>query len=262
MRKYLKIFTCGVQDATAYRGNLIVGVLSNFVITAVMFYIWQVIYEMNAVIDNYNWEDMKIYLFISFICNSTLSWSAETKISRKIITGEITSDLIKPMGFMSMTFFETAGSSVPVSLISILLMSVVAFFMKIQILTNPIVYLMFIISFVFSFVINFFISFICALLCFWTENYFGITKTKQVIVNFFSGALIPLNMMPGVLQKIAYGLPFQGIVFIPSSIFMGSVSGMDAIYLILSQAVWCIVLYVIQVVLWRCAIKKVVINGG
>ena len=66
MRKYLKIFTCGVQDATAYRGNLIVGVLSNFVITAVMFYIWQVIYEMNAVIDNYNWEDMKIYLFISF----------------------------------------------------------------------------------------------------------------------------------------------------------------------------------------------------
>ena len=141
-------------------------------------------------------------------------------------------------------------------------MSVVAFFMKIQIPTNPIVYLMFIISFVFSFVINFFISFICALLCFWTENYFGITKSKQVIVNFFSGALIPLNMMPGVLQKIAYGLPFQGIVFIPSSIFMGSVSGMDAIYLILSQAVWCIVLYVIQVVLWRCAIKKVVINGG
>lgn len=30
MRKYFKIFTCGVQDASAYRGNLIVGVLSNF----------------------------------------------------------------------------------------------------------------------------------------------------------------------------------------------------------------------------------------
>ena len=29
MRKYFKIFTCGVQDASAYRGNLIVGVLSN-----------------------------------------------------------------------------------------------------------------------------------------------------------------------------------------------------------------------------------------
>ena len=43
MRKYFKIFTCGVQDASAYRGNLIVGVLSNFIITAVMFYIWKVI---------------------------------------------------------------------------------------------------------------------------------------------------------------------------------------------------------------------------
>ena len=83
MRKYFKIFTCGVQDASAYRGNLIVGVLSNFIITAVMFYIWKVIYETNVIIDNYNWEDMKIYLFISFICNSTLSWSAETKISKK-----------------------------------------------------------------------------------------------------------------------------------------------------------------------------------
>ena len=87
MRKYFKIFTCGVH-ASAYRGNLIVGVLSNFIITAVMFYIWKVIYETNVTIDNYNWEDMKIYLFISFICNSTLSWSAETKISKKIITKE------------------------------------------------------------------------------------------------------------------------------------------------------------------------------
>ena len=43
MRKYFKIFTCGVQDASAYRGNLIVGVLSNFIITAVMFYIWKVV---------------------------------------------------------------------------------------------------------------------------------------------------------------------------------------------------------------------------
>lgn len=262
MRKYFKIFNCGVQDASAYRGNLIVGVLSNFIITAVMFYIWKVIYETNVIIDNYNWEDMKIYLFISFICNSTLSWSAETKISKKIITGELTSDLIKPMGFMSMTFFETAGAGVPVSMISILIMSIVAIFMKIQMPTNPIVYFMFIISLVFSFVINFFISFICALLCFWTENYFGITKSKQVIVNFFSGALIPLTMMPGVLQKIAYALPFQGIVYIPSSIFMESTVGRDAMYLILSQIVWCIVLYIVQVILWRCAIKKVVINGG
>ena len=233
MRKYFKIFTCGVQDASAYRGNLIVGVLSNFIITAVMFYIWKVIYETNVTIDNYNWEDMKIYLFISFICNSTLSWSAETKISKKIITGELTSDLIKPMGFMSMTFFETAGAGVPVSMISILIMSIVAIFMKIQMPTNPIVYFMFIISLVFSFVIN-----------------------------FFSGALIPLTMMPGVLQKIAYALPFQGIVYIPSSIFMESTVGRDAMYLILSQIVWCIVLYIAQVILWRCAIKKVVINGG
>ena len=233
MRKYFKIFTCGVQDASAYRGNLIVGVLSNFIITAVMFYIWKVIYETNVIIDNYNWEDMKIYLFISFICNSTLSWSAETKISKKIITGELTSDLIKPMGFMSMTFFETAGAGVPVSMISILIMSIVAIFMKIQMPTNPIVYFMFIISLVFSFVIN-----------------------------FFSGALIPLTMMPGVLQKIAYALPFQGIVYIPSSIFMESTVGRDAMYLILSQIVWCIVLYIVQVILWRCAIKKVVINGG
>ena len=161
-----------------------------------------------------------------------------------------------------MTFFETAGAGVPVSMISILIMSIVAIFMKIQMPTNPIVYFMFIISLVFSFVINFFISFICALLCFWTENYFGITKSKQVIVNFFSGALIPLTMMPGVLQKIAYALPFQGIVYIPSSIFTESTVGRDAMYLILSQIVWCIVLYIVQVILWRCAIKKVVINGG
>ena len=85
MRKYFKIFTCCVQDASAYRGNLIVGVLSNFIITAVMFYIWKVIYETNVTIDNYNWEDMKIYLFISFICNYG---SLVKRLRRRPLTAE------------------------------------------------------------------------------------------------------------------------------------------------------------------------------
>lgn len=262
MRKYLKIFTCSVQEASAYRGNLVVEVLSNFIITAVMFYIWKVIYETNVSIDNYNWENMKTYLFISFICNSTLSWSAETKISKKIITGELTSDLIKPMGFMSMTFWETAGAGVPVSLISIFIMTVVAVLIKIQMPTEPVVWFIFIVSLMLSFGINFCISFICALFCFWTENYLGITKSKQVIVNFFSGALVPLNMLPSVIRNIAYVLPFQGIIFIPSSIFMGTIVWADAAYLILTQIFWCAVLYIVQAVLWHQAIKKVVINGG
>lgn len=47
-----------------------------------------------------------------------------------------------------------------------------------------------------------------------------------------------------------------------TGILKPSTVGRDAMYLILSQIVWCIVLYIVQVILWRCAIKKVVINGG
>lgn len=262
MRKYFKIFTCGMQDALAYRGNLIVGVLSNFVLTAVMFFVWKVLFDTNPIIDDYNWTEMKTYLFISFICNSTLTWSSATKISKKIINGDLTTDLIKPVDFMRMTLAETAGAGVPVCLISIILMTIVAIFMKIQMPTNPLVWLIFAVSLLLSFVINFFISFICSLCCFWTGNFFGITKSKQVIVNFFSGALIPLNMMPQIIRPIASWLPFQGIIFIPSSIFIQTSTGINAFYLILSQLIWCIILYAVQLLLWKFAIKKVVINGG
>jgi ABC-type uncharacterized transport system permease subunit len=50
--------------------------------------------------------------------------------------------------------------------------------------------------------------------------------------------------------------------FAPISIFLGTVTPLDCLYIILQQFGWMIVLYGVIMITWRAAIKKLVIQGG
>ena len=50
--------------------------------------------------------------------------------------------------------------------------------------------------------IKFNIQYIFSMLCFYTDNAYGVVKGREVLTNFCSGALVPLALFPGFLQKI------------------------------------------------------------
>jgi len=49
----------------------------------------------------------------------------------------------------------------------------------------------------------------------------GTLLHKKAIFDFFSGAVIPLQLLPLSTQKIVGILPFKNIVFIPTLIYLG-----------------------------------------
>ena len=65
----------------------------------------------------------------------------------------------------------------------------------------------------------------------------------MAVTNLFSGALVPLVLLPGWLQTVALVLPFAGMTSTPALIFIGQATGGDAVRLIVLQAFWVALLW-------------------
>lgn len=82
------------------------------------------------------------------------------------------------------------------------------------------------------------------------------------VLRLLSGAFIPLWFFPTALADISSFLPFRLIFFTPISIYLEKISGVEAGGLIAQQLLWIIALLVVEKILWRKGIRKLVIQGG
>lgn len=263
MRKYMSLASISMQNVIAYRFNYVISLTASFVFILALFYLWRSVYMGQAELAGYSWNEMKMYLFITFLTNSLLSWYSETKISAKIIDGSVAVDLTKPLDFQKARLAETLGTSlfegcVGAAIISVFILLFAGGMLPEDVAAGG----LFAISLVLSLLIKFGIVYIAGLLCFWTSSGMGIAWGRAAVTNLLSGALIPLTFFPDWLKSLASFLPFQGIVFIPASIYLSHMEGIEAVKMVVLQLFWVIVLWVVGKLMWNWAVRSITIHGG
>ncbi|MBW8349892.1 ABC-2 family transporter protein [Bacillus sp. IITD106] len=262
-KKYRSIAKITMQNTMAYRFNYFISLISSLIFILAMFYLWKSIYAGRTELAGFTWDQMKAYLFITFLTNSLVSWYSETGISRKILDGSVAMDLLKPLNFQKARLAETLGSSIVEGLIGAIFVTIfVILFAGVLVPDNAFTIVLFAISLVISLVLKFSIVYIFSLLCFWTTSAVGIAWSRAAITNLFSGALIPLTFFPDWLKALASILPFQGIVYIPASIYLGKIQGVEAVQMLCLQLFWVFVLWMVGKIMWNWAVRQVTIHGG
>ena len=74
--------------------------------------------------------------------------------------------------------------------------------------------------------------------------------------------IAPLTMFPIWFQNIANILPFKEFFYTPINIYLGKIQGIEILWIIVKQAMWVLIMYVIAKAFFNKAVKKVTINGG
>ena len=122
--------------------------------------------------------------------------------------------------------------------------------------------ILFAVSFVIGWMVTSAINFIVTVLSVWTVDALGLNMAKVAVQQFFSGSLIPLTLMPVWLGVVAEALPFRAVVFTPVYIYLGKLTGWEALGAIGLQAVWLAALVLLGRLLWRRALPHVLVFGG
>jgi ABC-2 type transport system permease protein len=103
---------------------------------------------------------------------------------------------------------------------------------------------------------------VIGLVSFWTTEVGGVMTIHAFVSRFFAGALVPLSFFPPWLGTIAGLLPFQAQASIPLALYLGRADGLESVRLLATQLFWVVALLGLARVLWRLALRRVVVYGG
>lgn len=262
MRAYLEFAKKSFQNNITYRADYIAGVINAIVMIFVNIYIWKAIYEEEAVVDGVQFKILITYVVLSFLLQCVYSMD-EYHIEYKVRTGAIGLDLLKPINFCTYVFsynmgilvFRLVMQLIPALIVSIILFSMLPPF-------SLVMFGFFLLSMILGYLVLYNLNFIIWVSSFWFYWTFSLVTIKDAAVMILSGALLPLWFMPQALVEFINLTPFASIYYIPLTIYLGQVPMDEIAVVLVKQVVWALALFIIGKLLWRTALKKLVVQGG
>ncbi|WP_127534466.1 ABC transporter permease [Paenibacillus kobensis] len=230
-------------------------------------YLFKSIYAYNGTshIKGYDLSQMIWYYAVTtFVWVFTFNF-ADRRMANYILSGQMGTMLLRPM---SLFRFELANA------IALRITGVLFEFVP-----NMIVYWLmyppafltwtsfgkFLAIIAMAFCLHFLINYLIGLSALITQNNGGVTAVKGALVVLLGGSLIPLDFLPGWLQRICDALPFKYIFYEPIRFFINhpdTQSGSAFVQVLLIQLAWILGLYAACRAVWALLIKKVVVAGG
>lgn len=262
MRKYLEFMKAAMKEQTAYAAWFWAGTFATILQLLILYYFWHAVYANRTEIADMPLQTMLTYMVIAMFLGEYVS-GVGSELARDIRNGNIAIELMRPYHLLNRLVSMDIGYKLSNSIRSSLPMFVIALlFIGIKLPPTIEATLLFCTSAIIGILLGAQIDLIIGVIAFWTINTWGLQVFKESIMRFFSGALIPITLFPGWFQTLSNFLPFQSMVFVPVSIYTGTVTGLDAYLAIAIQLVWLVSAFVIVRIIWAFAVRKVTILGG
>ena len=261
-RPYLALMKTTFKENMTYRLEFF-SMLFEIAIGIVLLYsLWSAIFAASgsAVIEGFTFPMMITYISIVAILRVVNSMGTEGKVEGDIKMGNIATKLTKPVSYPLWRFSTETGHKISSALLTGVIGFVVAKIMfDIALPASP----FFFVSVALGVIVSFLLSFIVAMWAFWTTGYiWGMRVVREVITEVLSGAIIPLAFFPGFMKSVALALPFQAIINLPMSIYIGTISGWAIAGALLMQLSWIAGLIALAYAIWRISLRRVVVQGG
>jgi ABC-type uncharacterized transport system, permease component len=263
MGTYIEVIKKSFQQEYIYRANTYISIIRNAVYLFISVSIWTSLFASRGVVDGVGLKDMVAFLVINLLLRNITRSRSSYIIGDKINSGEIITDLLKPISFNFYMFasqigknlYSTAFSTLPVCILAMI-------FYDFTLPDNLNNIILFIITAILGVILMYYIDYVSGLLSFWLKNGLYMDFFTGALFEIFSGATIPLWFYPGGLRSISNVLPFRLITFEPVSIYLGKVTALESLNIICAQLVWVMIFILLERFIWSKATKVVTIHGG
>jgi len=94
------------------------------------------------------------------------------------------------------------------------------------------------------------------LIAFWTKEAHGLQMLVKNGSKFFTGAYIPLDLLPIAFQNIIKFLPFPYVIFFPIKVLRGEVTNESFVQALLILSLWIFFFMIINFITWRKGLKQ------
>lgn len=264
----LSYFKIRFREAIQYRTVAIAGVLTQFAWAGMYIMLYTAFLEngtegnmTNSQISTYIWLQQSLFALLNI-------WNIDKDIFEQIRTGNIATDLVKPIKIYNVWYYKTLGKKIAMTLLRFIPIILVASLpilgeYRLIIQTNPRIIFLTVISLLFSAGLTMSYIMLMLSLIMILVSSDGIKILFQLALEFFSGMIIPISFMPNALVKILKFTPFYYIQNITFNIYSGYMNDMREISInLFLQLFWIIVLTILSKIIIKNRMSKISIQGG
>ncbi|KKS95605.1 MAG: hypothetical protein UV71_C0005G0034, partial [Microgenomates group bacterium GW2011_GWC1_43_13] len=199
------------------------------------------------------------YVFAIMIVRALVFSARAMDVSRDIAQGDLSNYLLKPLSYLKYWFTRDVSSKV-----LNLIFAGAEFIILFLILRPPFFFqgdtvalLAFTASIILAIMIYFFILFLISSIPFWAPeigwgSHFLVTV---VIIEAFSGALFPINILPQGLQSFIMATPFPYLIYFPVQVYLGNIQGSALMGGLMVALAWTGVLWFSLKFIWQKGLK-------
>lgn len=226
-------------------------------------FFWRAVYSNTDSVGGMNAQQTLNYILLAQIIAPLMRWSLILDFGGMIREGQIAIEMTRPVDFQ-LRFYVEASTSWFIALIrSAIPLALVAWiFFDLQLPTDPLVWLGFAVTIFLGNAVLFLFDWTFGTLAFYTTEAWGLHILREGIATFFSGALVPLTMLPAWIGKVAAALPFGQALHVPLSVLTGTLPMNQIAYVWGGQLIWIAGLLILSRVSFRVAARKVTVQGG
>lgn len=247
-----------------YRSQVWAELLTHAVWIISVIGIWQSIFDGTDQIAGVSFPEMVTYSLLAGVTLNAWQWRQLVQVfDDHMKSGDIAVFLLKPLNYPLMMFANECGrlafallvGALPVCMLAVLVYEVLP----------PASYwhgLLFLAFFVLSFAILFALATMVGLCTFYVHRGESLAFLLQGVLMLLGGAFLPLWFFPEALQPIVRMLPFAWIGFHPTSVYLGKVDIVDALYLFGIGLSWLAFLCVLARKIWSLISRRFVVQGG
>ncbi len=226
MRLYYELAKRSLKRQTAYRAANWAGLITNCFFGALRSYVFVALYATRTDAAGYDLLDSLRYTWLTQgLLAFTFMWGW-FDVANSIRTGQVASDLSKPFDYYAFWLSQDLGRAayhllfrtIPTYAVGMLLFGL-------GLPTDPIAWVGFLASLLCAALVTFAFNFLVNLSAFWMLDTRGPAMVAGIFTMFFGGLLLPIAFFPDWLRAIAEALPFQAMMYVPTAIFLGKVTG-------------------------------------
>lgn len=244
----------------AYLPAIIWGLITNFFFGILNIAVLLALFGQKKQVAGFDLQDAITYVALTQFFIASFSLFGSTDFMRSIHQGEIAIDLLRPMSLLNYWASQDAGRALGQLILRGLPMLILfVLFWQAQMPSHV---LATIISILLAWACGFLFRFLVNCAAFWSANATGIGRFAWAILGFSCGFLMPLAFFPEWLSNFLDYTPFPSMLNSTVEIWLGRQTGLEMWILILKQAFWCFVLFLIASFILNRGLKRLEVAGG
>ncbi len=247
MRKYFEVGKISLKTQMTYRFDVFIGSLMPFFRVFLAYYLWRTLFKGKTEIGGMTFGMMlTYYILCAFIQRLEQSNGLVWEFAGEIREGRFSKYLVKPISPLGHFLSVSLGKTLYILLFTLITIGVLALLFSKEFVAPTLSFqlvLALLIAFL-GLVFMILLNYLTALLAFKFKDVTGWHLLKGNIVDFLSGALLPLSILPGWMQGVMRIFPFYYTQYLPASLYLG-LRTEEALTGVIILTIWNLVLWVL-----------------